>query len=96
MGFELGPKLLRNAPKGWLPARAFAERHSASSHSYGSEGPPEIETSLNLTVTWRVEIAGREPYELHEERSGPMWLSEGGSSGPATAGTRCASGRGTD
>jgi hypothetical protein len=78
MGFELGPKLLRGAPKGWLPARAFPESHSASSHNYGSEGPGEIETSLSLTVTWRVEIAGRGPYELQEQRSGPMWLSSGG------------------
>jgi hypothetical protein len=78
MGFELGPKLLRRAPRGWLPARAFSEGHGVSSHHYGEEGPPEIETSMHLRITWRVEVPGREPYELQEERSAPNWLDSGG------------------
>jgi hypothetical protein len=78
MGFELGPKLLRNAPRGWIPARAFPEDHGISSHGYGSEGPPEIELSMHLTVTWRVEIPGHEPYELREERSAPAWVGDDG------------------
>jgi hypothetical protein len=78
MGFELGPKLLRRAPRGWLPARAFSESHGVSSHHYGDEGPPEIETSMHLRITWRVEVPGREPYELQEERSVPNWLGSGG------------------
>jgi hypothetical protein len=78
MGFELGPKLLRRAPRGWVPARAFPEDHGVSSHGYGSEGAPEIEATYHLRVTWRVEIPGREPYELREERSAPAWVSSGG------------------
>jgi hypothetical protein len=78
MGFELGPKLLRRAPRGWLTGRAFALKHAVSSHAYGTEGPPEIETSLALRVLWRVEVPDRAPYELEEERSGPMWLDTGG------------------
>jgi hypothetical protein len=78
MGFELGPKLLRRAPRGWLQGRAFSVKHSVSSHHYGHEGGPEIETSLALTVLWRVEVPDRAPYELEEERSGPMWLDRGG------------------
>jgi hypothetical protein len=49
-----------------------------SSHGYGSEGAPEVETSMHLRVTWRVEVPGREPYELAEERSVPAWLAGGG------------------
>ena len=56
MGFELGPRLMRKAPKGWVLARAFPERHGVSSHGYGSDGAPEIETSMHLAVTWRVEV----------------------------------------
>jgi len=78
MGFELGPRLLRKAPRGWLPARAYSESHGVSSHHYGTEGPPEIETSMHLRVTWRVEVPGREPYALREERSVPNWLDSGG------------------
>jgi hypothetical protein len=78
MGFELGPKLFRNAPKGWLSARAFPERHAVASHHYGSEGAPEIETSMHLAVTWRVEVPGREPFSLREERSAPNWVDTGG------------------
>jgi hypothetical protein len=84
MGFELGPKLLRRKPRGWLEARAFSQQHRVSSHSYGSEGPPEIETSLALKVLWRVEVPGRAPYELEEERSVPMWLG----SAPLGSGNR--------
>jgi hypothetical protein len=51
---------------------------SVSSHDYGSDGAAEIEATFHLRVTWRVEIPGREPYELREERSGPAWLDSGG------------------
>src|SRR6187431_2627961 len=77
MGFELGPKLFRSAPRGWLRARAFSIKHRVYSHSYGNEGAPEIETSMGMTALWRVEIPGRAPYELEEERSVPMWLGGG-------------------
>ena len=33
---------------------------------------------MHLRVTWRVEVPGREPYELQEERSVPAWLAAGG------------------
>jgi hypothetical protein len=78
MGFELGPKLLRRAPRGWAAARAFAEDRGISSHSYGSDGAPEIEATYHLRVTWRVEVPGREPYELREERSAPAWVGDDG------------------
>ena len=76
MGFELGGGPLRRAPRGWLPARAFPLRHSVYSHpDLGAErGETVIETSAGLTVVWRVEVEGRAPYELEEERSAPMWL----------------------
>ena len=32
---------------------------------------------MGMTVTWRVEPAGGEPYELEEERSVPAWLDPG-------------------
>jgi hypothetical protein len=79
MGFELGPKLLRRAPKGWLAGRAFPLRHSVYSHPQGHEGGETVfETSAGLTVLWRVKVPGREPYELEEKRSAPMWLHANG------------------
>jgi len=78
MGFELGPGVLRRAPRGWLAARAFAVSHRVSPWNYGSEGPPELETSVGLQAVWRVEIPGRAPYELDEtERTAPNWLDGG-------------------
>lgn len=78
MGFQLGPKLLRKAPKGWLSARAFPVEHSVYEHSQGPEGGERVfETSAGLTVTWRVEAEGRAPYEVSEERSAPTWLASG-------------------
>jgi hypothetical protein len=75
MGFELGPSLLRRAPRGWLAGRAFALRHSVYSHPQGPEGGESmIDTSALLRVIWRVEVPGRSAYELEEERSAPMWL----------------------
>src|SRR4051794_1540154 len=81
MGFELGPKLLRKAPKGWLSGRAFPTSHRVASHGYGGEGAPEVEMTMHLAVTWRVEVPGRETFELHEERSVPGWLDSGGLTG---------------
>jgi hypothetical protein len=79
MGFELGPRLLRRKPRGWLEGRAFAQKHSVYSHGHDSEGGiAEIEMSLGLTVLWRVEVAGQAPYELEEQRSAPMWVQSGG------------------
>jgi hypothetical protein len=77
MGFELGAGPLRRAPRGWLPARAFAVRHSVHSHSYGPDGVPEIEATMGMTVTWRVELPGRTPYEFEEQRSAPAWTDAG-------------------
>ena len=78
MGFELGPKLLRRAPKGWLPARAFPIRHSVYDDSTGADhGESVIDTSWGLRVLWRVEAEGRPPYELQEDRTGPLWLQSG-------------------
>src|ERR1700754_4749598 len=75
MGFELGPKLLRRAPRGWLPARAFPLRHSVFSNDQGSDGGETVfDTSSALDVRGRVELPGREPYEVEERRSAPMWL----------------------
>ena len=51
------------------------------SHHYGSDGVPEIETTMGLKVRWRIEIDGREPYEVQEERSGPAWMAGGGVGG---------------
>ncbi len=78
MGFELGPKLVRRAPKGWLRARAFPIRHSVYDNPHAESGSESvIDTSWTLDVLWRVEVEGRPPYELEEERSGPMWLQSG-------------------
>jgi hypothetical protein len=77
MGFELGPGLLRRAPRGWLRARAFALQHAVRSHHYGDGGAPEIETTMALRVRWRVEIEGREPYDVEEDRDAPAWAKAG-------------------
>lgn len=79
MGFQLGPKFLRKAPKGWLPARAYPVRHRAYEHHKNDSegGETVIETSAGLTVTWRVEAEGHPPYEFEEERTGPTWLLSG-------------------
>ena len=71
IGFELGPGLLRRAPRGWLPARAVSLSHRVRSHHYGEGGAPEIETTFALQVRWRIELDGREPYEVDERRDGP-------------------------
>ncbi len=85
MGFELGPKPLRRAPRGWLPARAFALRHSISDPPSDPQGSETIvDTIFVLNVTWRVEIDGREPYELEEVRHSPTWTL----TGPLGAGNR--------
>ena len=83
MGFQLGPKFLRRPPKDWLPAHAYAVRHAAYEHHTNDPdgGESVIETSAGLTVTWRVELDGREPYEFREERAGPTWLLKGPSGG---------------
>jgi hypothetical protein len=78
---ELAPKLLRRPPRGWQSARAFPVQHAISSHGYGGEGVPEIEMTMNMRVTWRVELADRAPYEFQEERSVPAWLSAGSIAG---------------
>jgi hypothetical protein len=89
MGFELGPGMLRRAPRGWLAARAFPLRHSVYDHpSAGPEGgggESVFDMSMGMTVLWRVEVDGREPYELEEERTVPMWLR---SAGPIGGGNR--------
>ena len=83
IGFEMGPGLLRRAPRGWLPARATALECRVRSHNYSSAdgGAPEIETSFAVNARWRIEIAGREPYEVQEERDGPAWTAGGGLGG---------------
>jgi len=76
MGFELGAGPLRRPPRDWLPARAFAVHHRVygfTGRHQADSGPGDIETSAGLTVTWRVEIDGRAPYEFREERTAPMW-----------------------
>lgn len=79
MGFQLGPKFLRRAPKGWIPARAFPIKHSAYEHQKNDPegGESVLETSAGLTVTWRVEADGHAPYEFSEKRSAPTWLLQG-------------------
>jgi hypothetical protein len=85
MGFEMGPKLLRRAPRGWLAARAFPLRHSVYSYPDADGGGETVlDMSWGLSVLWRVEPAGRPPYELEEERSGPTWLQ----SAPVGGGNR--------
>jgi hypothetical protein len=49
-----------------------------SSHHYGTEGVPDVEATMHLRATWRVELPGRDPYELREERSAPAWVDPGG------------------
>src|ERR1700742_1897712 len=78
---ELAPKLLRRPPGGWLPARAFPTQHSIFSHNYGLDGVPEIEMTMKMRVTWRVELAGRAPHTFEEERSVPAWLDPGAIAG---------------
>lgn len=78
MGFQLGPGFLRRPPRGWTPATAYAVRHRATDHPSGAEGGESaFDTSYLLTVTWRVERPGHEPYEVHEERSAPVWVLGG-------------------
>jgi hypothetical protein len=77
MGFELGPGLLRRAPRGWARARAYALKHSVTSHHYGEGGVPDFETTMALRVHWRVEIDGQPPYEVQEERDSPSWTDGG-------------------
>src|SRR4051794_34841064 len=77
MGFELGPGLLRRAPRGWLPARAYPLKHHVGSHHHGEGGAPDIELSSGMKVLWRVEVPGREVYEVDEYRSVPNWLDPG-------------------
>ena len=87
MGFELGPKLLRRAPRGWLPARAFPLRHSVydtPNHEPEGGGETIVDTVFVLSVTWRVELEGREPYEFEEVRHSPTWTR----TGPLGAGNR--------
>jgi hypothetical protein len=84
MGFEFGPKLLRRAPRGWLPARAFPLRHSISDAPSDPQSETIVDTSFVLSVTWRVELDGRETYELEEVRRSPTWTL----SGPLGAGNR--------
>ena len=78
--------MLRRAPRGWLPARAFPLRHSVYDHpSSGPEGgggETVFDTSMSMSVLWRVEVEGRAPYELEEKRTVPMWLSAAGPIGP--------------
>src|SRR5262249_19103479 len=81
MGFQLGPGILRSAPRDWLPARAFPVRHSIYSHPYGPTGVPEIEMTMGMRVAWRVELPGRASYEFEEERSVPAWLDPGALAG---------------
>ena len=83
IGFEMGPGLLRRAPRGWVPARATAVECRVRSHHYGSAdgGAPEIETTFNVKARWRIEIDGRAPYEVQEERDGPAWTAGGGVGG---------------
>jgi hypothetical protein len=77
MGFELGPGMLRRAPRGWQPARAFAVKRRIYSQRYDEHGVPEIEATMAMAVTWRVEPPGGEPYAFEEERSVPAWLDAG-------------------
>jgi hypothetical protein len=42
---------------------------------------PDIEMTMNMRVTWRVELPGRDPYEFQDERSVPAWLSAGSIAG---------------
>jgi hypothetical protein len=63
VGFELGPGMLRRAPRGWLPARALPLRHSVYDHpNYGPEGgggETVFDTSMSMSVLWRVEVEVR-------------------------------------
>ena len=79
MGFELGAGPLRRAPRGWLKARAYPLKHSVYTHpdAGADTGETGIDTSMGLSVLWRVEAEGRPPYELEEQRSAPMWLGPG-------------------
>lgn len=81
MGFQLGPKLLRRPPKGWLPARAFADEHRLANHHDPEGGETVIDTSVAFAVTWRVEADGREPWEVSERRTAPVWTTGGGLGG---------------
>lgn len=81
MGFQLGPKLLRRPPKGWLPARAFAEAYRFANDHGADHGESVIDTSHSLSVTWRVEADGRAPWEVSEARRVPVWTLGGGLGG---------------
>lgn len=74
MGFQLGPGFLRRPPRGWLPARAFPVHHRKWIPTGGHDGESVIDMSCRINVLWRVEVEGREPYEVEEERTAPMWV----------------------
>jgi len=75
MGFQLGPSFLRKPPKGWVPAHAFALKFSRWTPTDVDGGGSEIDTVAVMRVLWRVEAAGREPWEVSEEdRSAPTWI----------------------
>lgn len=66
--------LRRRPPDGWLPATVASTGHRLWSHPGDPDsGAATIETSLRLAVTWRVQVPGREPYLLQDERDCPMW-----------------------
>ena len=71
--------MLRRAPRGWLSARAFPLRHSVYDHpSAGPEGgggETVFDMSMGMSVLWRIEVEGRDPIELEEKRTVPMWVS---------------------
>lgn len=87
MGFQLGPSFLRRPPRGSIAAVAYAVRHRVydPGQSDPEGGESVFDTSYVLDATWRVEVPGREPYEVVEEnRTVPVWTM----GGPLGAGKR--------
>jgi hypothetical protein len=80
---ELGPKLLRKPPRGWIPARAFPLETRLLADPPDAEGSSTsgIDTSQGFAVTWQLRVDGREPVEFAEERRGPIWIIPGSNIG---------------
>lgn len=82
MGMAAGPRFTKRPPDGWVPARVFAEDWKVWDGELHTTGVMRNEVSSDEAMvfegTWRVEVAGREPYRFAEKRWTPLWVSSQG------------------
>jgi hypothetical protein len=80
VGLQLVPGFLRRPPRVWLPAQvsAVAHRSWVPAGIGPDSGQGEVDTACLLDARWRVELPGREPYEVADERrTAPTWVLGG-------------------